>query len=556
MFYLFYEVEKVFHETMSNQVHEELVRMNSSLEELMDIVMKTVILLEQDSVVENIMKEPEQYGLLERQYIIEDKLKGINNSLFLNQSKIYFTMIDFKGNVYASFTPRTPLEYSELVEQKWYLNLRHQSDDSYHWVPSDENYVHPDISTSQKLVTLHALLKDSHYKPFGVARISIDYTYWFNSMVKNSQIEQDYFIVADGQIISEATNSSPIDEEIITIITSGGNGNGDGYFIDRRNNSVVNFNHIPRLNWYLVNRVDLSVFFQEINRLKGSLFIVSGIFIGLFIVITFAISSKVTSPLRQLQEKMYDFSNNGQKVFIPEEKYQGEMLTLTRTFNTMVQDMNVLIDQLRMEERQKQAIQFQMLLSQTNPHFLLNTLTTIKWIAIKNGNQEIKDICISLGKLLENSLNSEVDLIPWKAELELVKAYVYIQQYRFNEMFEVIYESDSAFDYALVPKLSIQPLVENAIYHAFQGLQQKGSLVIRIYSKEDYVYVEVDDNGIGFEAAKKKKQTRQRKGIGIQNVKERLRLLFKDEGIFHVIPLKEGTRIQMIFPLLMAKPYQ
>ena len=87
-----------------------------------------------------------------------------------------------------------------------------------------------------------------------------------------------------------------------------------------------------------------------------------------------------------------------------------------------------MIGKLKAEERQKEAAHFQMLLSQMDPHFLLNTLNTIKWIGIRNGNKEIEAICVSLGKLLETSLNSEVDMIHLHEEIELVEAFVYIQK--------------------------------------------------------------------------------------------------------------------------------
>ncbi|MNO98851.1 Histidine kinase [compost metagenome] len=116
---------------------------------------------------------------------------------------------------------------------------------------------------------------------------------------------------------------------------------------------------------------------------------------------TFVISTTITRPLSHLQAKMKAAVQKNLKIRLPEHKFHGEVLDLTRTFNTMLDDTNLLIQKLNAEERQKEAVHFQMLLAQTNPHFLLNTLNTIKWIAIRQHNDEITNMTLSLGKLLE-----------------------------------------------------------------------------------------------------------------------------------------------------------
>src|SRR5690606_3652454 len=147
-------------------------------------------------------------------------------------------------------------------------------------------------------------------------------------------------------------------------------------------------------------------------------------FMVLFIAITLMIASTVTRPLSHLQNKMKDVVGKSLKIRLPQDTYRGEILDLTRTLNSMLDDMSGLIQRLKEEERQKEAVHFQMLLAQINPHFLLNTLNTMKWIAIRKKNEDIEEICVSLGKLLEMSLNSEIDMIHLKDELELVQAYV------------------------------------------------------------------------------------------------------------------------------------
>ncbi|WKL05188.1 histidine kinase [Paenibacillus amylolyticus] len=263
----------------------------------------------------------------------------------------------------------------------------------------------------------------------------------------------------------------------------------------------------------------------------------------------FMISATFTRPLSHLQNKMKEVVRKNLKIRIPEGRSRGEVLELTRTFNTMLDDANQMINRLKAEERQKEAVHFHMLLAQMNPHFLLNTLNTMKWSAIRSGNEEISEMCVSLGKLLEVSLNSQVELVYLKDEIELVQAYLHIQRIRYRDSFEVTCEFDDKLEYALVPKLSLQPLVENAIHHGVGPLEQLGQIRIGIYRQDTgKLMLEVADNGIGMEESRRQQMTRTRPGIGLSNLRERLRLLFKGQSELEVIDTKPGTLVRFSIP--------
>ncbi|MDF2671374.1 MAG: putative rane protein, partial [Paenibacillus sp.] len=227
---------------------------------------------------------------------------------------------------------------------------------------------------------------------------------------------------------------------------------------------------------------------------------------------------------------------------------------LAQAFNQMIGDIRQLITRLRTEERQKEANRFQMLMSQMNPHFLLNTLNTIKWNARNHADSGTFEICQNLGKLLECSLNVDVDLVHLKEEIDLVKAYVHIQSFRYDHSFAAEYEIGELLEYALVPKLSLQPLVENAIYHGLVHMKAGGTIKIRVSRHGEMLRLEVQDNGLG-PGPKKPAVARKRKGIGLDNLKERLTLLYKGEAEFQLISLEQGTQARMDIPLLISSPY-
>ncbi len=554
--YNYQNIETLVQKKISQQSHSQLEQMYRTLEDQMSIAFKTLIFLEQDSTVRSILQHPELRPGLENKRLMEEKFKTLNNSFFLYNPSVYFTILDFNHSVYTSYPPKEALNYERLRNNSGF-NPERMEKASYHWVSSDENYVFRDVSTSPYLLSLYAYMKDRYNEPYGMARISIDYSFWFQSVLKQSTLRQEYFLItSQGDNISQSVQDSSLSAAIKKQIVSQ---EDSEYFTDKASDTLINYIYVESLDWYIVNRIPLSILFTEIEELKRQYFVTFFILMGAFILMTFIIASTITRPLSHLQNKMREVVRKNLKVRLPEQKFRGEILELTRTFNTMLDDTNELIRQLKAEERQKEAVHFQMLLAQMNPHFLLNTLNTIKWIAIREKNEDITNMTLSLGKLLEASLSTEKDLVYLKDELELVQAYVHIQQIRHNYQFKITYHYEEQIQYALVPKLSLQPLIENSIMHGVGDLLAQGRIEIRIYRiGHDKMAVEVEDNGIGMDQSRRLQRQaigRKRPGIGLSNVRERLKLLFKEQGSMEIMSSDDGTLIRYTIPFLLSTPY-
>lgn len=238
------------------------------------------------------------------------------------------------------------------------------------------------------------------------------------------------------------------------------------------------------------------------------------------------------------------------------EQGRGEILALTQSFNIMIHDLNELLQRLQLEEKQKQFVRFQVLLSQMNPHFLLNTLNTIKSIALDKDDDEIYEICVALGKILETTLNTEVDLILLKDEIVLIESYMEIQRQRFGHGIEIQYDINEELQYALIPKFCLQPLIENSLIHGFGQSVKQGRIDISAKVTGQQLYLQVKDNGMGIERAQLNKAARKRKGIGVQNIRESLELLFKNQRTgMDIVSSDTGTEVIIHFPLLISKPY-
>lgn len=551
--YNYQRIETLVQQKISQQSHSQLEQMYRTLEDQMGIAFKTLIFLKQDDSVKSVLRHPEQHDGLENKRIMENIFMNLNNSFFLYNPSVYFMILDMNESVYTSYPPRDALVYGKLRDHPGF-DPQAMNANAYHWVPNDPNYVLRDVSTSTYLLSLYAYLGDNPNRPYGMARISIDYSSWLRSIHNQSDLQQQYFLITRvGEEISKSVPEAVLPEKVMAEIAKLPDRQ---YFIDPDSNSLINYIYVESLDWYIVNRIPLPILFNEIDALKRQYFTTFFILMGTFLVMTFAIAATITRPLSHLQNKMMAVVRKNLKIRLPEQKFRGEILDLTRTFNTMLGDMDALIQRLKTEERQKEAVHFHMLLAQMNPHFLLNTLNTIKWSAIRQGNEDISEITLSLGKLLEASLNSEQDLVHLQDEIELVQAYVHIQQVRYNHRFEVAYTLEDEVVFALVPKLSLQPLVENAIMHGVSHLNGPGRIEIRVRREGlAQLTVEIEDNGIGMARSAQIKKTRKRPGIGLDNVRERLRLLFKEEGRMDVTSSDQGTRVRFTIPLLLSTPY-
>lgn len=550
--YNYQRIETLVQKKISQQSHYQLEQMYRTLEDQISIAFKTLLFLKQDDTVKSVLLHPEQRNQLENKRLMENIFKNLNNSFFLYNPSVYFMILDLSESAYTSYPPKDSLVYSDLRGNPGF-DRGQMNNSSYHWVPNDANYVLRDVSTSAYLLSLYAYLEDARNQPYGMARISIDYTYWLRSIHKQSDLEQQYFLITrSGEDISQSVPGSQLSEKV----KAGFAGQpGQQYFIDKDSNALINYIYVESLDWYIVNRIPLSVLFVEIEGLKQQYFITFLVLTSIFLMMTFVIATTITRPLSHLQNKMKAAVQKSLKIRLPEHKFSGEILELTRTFNTMLDDTHLLIQKLKAEERQKEAVHFQMLLAQTNPHFLLNTLNTIKWIAIREQNEDITNMTLSLGKLLEASLNTDKDLIHLKDEIELVEAYVHIQQVRYAHKFDCTFTYDEDILYALVPKLSLQPLVENAIIHGISRLPGHGLIELNVRREEHRLIVEIRDNGLGLEQTDGPKAPRKRPGIGLNNIQERLRLLFREEGRLEVLSTSEGVTVRLTLPLLMSTPY-
>jgi sensor histidine kinase YesM len=254
---------------------------------------------------------------------------------------------------------------------------------------------------------------------------------------------------------------------------------------------------------------------------------------------------------------------------------QQEMNELGYSYNQMLNRIEELIKQVKQEEALKKDAEIEALQYQLNPHFLYNTLNTIKWVAKIHKTPQISEVVTALVLLLQSSLGKRGDFISLQEEAQLVEAYMAIQFFRYGDEIKVSYEIDDFAKKCLVPRMILQPLVENAIIHGIKQLKGKGTITIKAWMDRDLLFCEVTDNGIGMpahllnteEAGFEKKATRifpaqpnsmkeRMSGIGLIHIREKIKLYYGPDYKMHIFSKeRQGTTIRISLPIHLTEDY-
>lgn len=308
----------------------------------------------------------------------------------------------------------------------------------------------------------------------------------------------------------------------------------EGY--NRKENTVTVKYPIKNTHWTLI---EIS-YMQEIESLKNHFFemIVISCLASLIITVLISVSvlRRITKPIKELEQHMSNFNNNLSKINLKGD-VSIEILSLQNHFNEMIDRIKYL-----------REYEINALYSQINPHFLYNTLDTIIWMAEFQDTEKVISITKALSNFFRISLSNGKEKIPLKEEINHIKEYLYIQKQRYEDKLEYKISIQEELEDIEVPKIILQPIVENAIYHGIKNLDTTG--VISIYSRilENRIELIIEDNGIGFEAAKKQPLMKMG-GVGIKNVNKRIQYYYgKEYGLRIDDSLDMGARIIISLP--------
>jgi two-component system, sensor histidine kinase YesM len=335
--------------------------------------------------------------------------------------------------------------------------------------------------------------------------------------------------------------------------------NKQGYGIESINGerSFVNYFSTDFEDWTYWSIIPFNKMFSKITAVKYSLVLVFVLMFIILISLSFNFLSRITKPILELAGTMQKVQNGNFTIvntLNPPKIYEDEVGILYRNFKTMIQRIDELIQENYSKQLLIKETEFKALQSQINPHFLYNTLESINWLAIINKQKQISSMVEALGNLMRNSINFKEDIITIEEELEIVNSYLTIQKYRFDDRLEFQLDIPSEYMKCKIPKLILQPLLENSFKHAVETSIYTSVIKLQAYQEKDKLFIRVEDNGPGIdplilqkvkEGIVKPKGT----GIGLNNIDNRIKLFTGEQyGLRIENLLGKGTAITVVLP--------
>jgi len=319
-------------------------------------------------------------------------------------------------------------------------------------------------------------------------------------------------------------------------------------------------------SWTLITQVPIDSLLKDARKVRNTGLIVLGSTLLVSFLLFTLLLGRITSRVRQLVSTMGKVKQ-GLFIRAPERDSGDEISQLTRSFNLMVAGLERSIEDnyvtglsLKDAELKKREAELYALQSQINPHFLFNTLESIRMKLIASDDpREASDMVLNLSKILRKSLNWHGNIVSVREEVELVRCYVEIQKYRFrNKITDELDVPDELAEMS-IPKLIIQPIVENAIKHGIENKKGSGNIALRIRRQGDRVRIAIEDDGVGIDeqrlAAIRRSLTMkdairvEGRSIGLRNVHERIVLQYgKDYGLSIESGVNKGTTVVLEIP--------
>lgn len=311
--------------------------------------------------------------------------------------------------------------------------------------------------------------------------------------------------------------------------------------------------YYEKYGWSLEYFIPVSKTGNLLSLLTKSYFI---LFAGAIIMVcigTFLISRSITLPLKQLLFSMNQVQDSDfVKVSLPTRK--DEIYYLIQGYNRMIDQIDTLINQIIKQESDKRKYELQVLQSQIKPHFLYNTFDTISYLALSAGNQELFSLISALGNYYRTSLSRGSEIITLEKELEIVKDYLFILSYRYPNLFQCEYEAENSLLHYPILRLSLQPFVENAVYHGLKPKGSSGTIAISLTDSEHEILIQIRDDGVGMDQQKidtilNAGDSTARYSFGIYGTIQRLRLYYNTDNICQITASPGcGTTITLHIP--------
>lgn len=407
---------------------------------------------------------------------------------------------------------------------------------------------------------IKTICNKDNWEELGLSVIQIDKT-CFEDVLGGSESElmKNLTIVSPDNNVIFCSDKNEFDTYKQTIL---GNQNGVNY----KDKIFVASTTLKDLKWKIVTYIPLNQLYFDVEGLRSRIVIICIIAILLLTFASFFVSFDMIKPINQLVKAMKGMNIDKISNSYIEINRSDELGFLQKTFNTMAKEMDHLVNWIYREQITRKEAEIKALQSQINPHFLFNTLESINWMAQLNNVPEISETVSDLSTLLDISIGRDDRLITIEEEFMYIDKYISLLKRRFEDKITLNKEVDPQVLYVKIPRLLIQPLIENAVYHGVENNRGKGIITLVANITDDLITIDVIDNGNGIPADElvklnnglkmdnntyfKSLSSKNSKSIGIENVNRRIKLYYGEKyGLTIESKVNIYTKVSVTLPV-------
>lgn len=551
--------EQLFMETFSITNSKVIQQIKNNFESFHDSIVTAAGSAQESGSIKSFLTEkesPESLRVMKSYYNMTEQMKKIQSTV--DAYAVGVTLIGRNGRSYSStFNPLSPI-YGELARHEITANAAAQPRKLMYQLYLEEDDV--DKAVSQPVLVATKVLREQKsgdlYGTLYISLLESSFKPFYSSFTSSGN---DVAILDSRGKIMSSNRSELIGRPAGEMLEYAKEIESQGLdYLNKEvmgKNSIVLAEYLPSYDFYIVNMIDKKLALGQMVDTKTVILICTAIVL-IALVIVFLISRKLTRSLTLLVRQMSKITERNFHNYITVTGGH-EIRELGKAFNYMLDEVNDYVERLVETQKGQRNAELAALQRQINPHFLYNTLASVKFLVQQGSKDKAVETIHALISLLQNSISGVSETITVEQELVNLKHYVFINHVRYGERIRVSYFITPDCLSCHLPKLIIQPFIENAFFHAFHS-KAEGTIHVMVSREQGSLICEVADNGDGMDEGADGDTlpgpTSNRQlftGIGITNVHERIRLLYGEEyGITIASRKGEGTRVKIRLPLI------
>ncbi|KHL94571.1 histidine kinase [Paenibacillus sp. IHB B 3415] len=492
-------------------------------------------------------------------YINEQTVTNIIGSIFYSRDDLVgIHVITDRGKIYNYGNYMNVVD-PDYADEDWYHQLQASSGKMV-WLGVYQHSLIDQVEDSPVFAFGRQIYDLNEHKPIGIVLYETNPQPVLDALenLKLGEHSQVYLMSPDGRFVTSATDPTPDVSNLPMLPTT------QNVMVEQQSDRLVVASKLSFSGWWVMSITpdkDLNV---ELIEMKRYLLIVISALIIVSTLIASIVSQTISSPLKKLIREMRQVEVGNFRGMVNVSSYQ-EINILVASFNRMVRRIEELIERVKLSSVSEKNAELHALQSQVNPHFLYNTLDMIYWMLDEEGNEQLGELVLSLSSMFRYSSQwedgAEVSL---REELEQIGHYLKIISIRLEGRLQIITEIDERWLDIRVPKMTVQPVIENAVKHGLESLGRQG--ILKVYTSEEgsVLRLIVEDNGNGMNEEQLKRlqdslngdapgpspKESGKSGIGLQNLHRRLQFMFGECYGLQIQSFPgEGTQVAIVLPI-------